>query len=63
MQKRSRKQPGSVQVLNVKLVPITDPAKQAAIDRIFDNDRITDEDRRILMGKDGKKSKEKKRNR
>ena len=53
---RSRKPLRTTRLQEVELIPITDPAKQAALDRLFKNGKITKEDRRLLMDQAGKKS-------
>ncbi|MBM4072112.1 MAG: hypothetical protein FJ271_24775 [Planctomycetes bacterium] len=46
--KRPRKTPRRDQLLDIELTPITDPAEQAALDRVFRDEKISQEDRRIL---------------
>jgi hypothetical protein len=45
---RSRRRNGVVHLQEVELVPITDPAQQAALDRTFKTGKVTKKDRRLL---------------
>jgi hypothetical protein len=61
MANRSRRPVRTAHLQDVEMIPITDPAKQAALDRLFRNGKISNEDRRLLLEQAGQKSPERQR--
>ena len=61
MANRSRKAPLSTRLQDVEMIPITDPVKRAAIDRLFRDKKITTQDRRLLLNQTDRKERHRNR--